>query len=387
MNIVSTIPAASLGAPTPASMNNAEAIYQAATLLLPFLEQGKPITTATLRTAMTTSFGGSDAQGLWVWKEGYEALEVAQVLFLRRFDPAILSRSTKPQATLAMIKRIADLLPTHTRRSHGAQSHVLAVARKDRIRPLSLVDALAIVRAEPQSALRVNTRSNRAAIQLPTASLMLDDGAIEQRVRLLRPTDEMRFGPNALAETHWEPADRKLFCDLWQAEVAAVPKFTTSTFHIVTGLLLAIWRRVPDHDCQVYRIQTDAGERIIGRHIAPTLVATMLRNLGLDHVPALAPQDAWTGLVEGRVGLQLADGLILRRSRIMNDYRIELIGFTDALVPRLKALGLISEASPGSSGCSSRRASKGRPSSPRSLTATHWLASPTARQWREGRRS
>ncbi|ANT54928.1 strawberry notch family protein [Mesorhizobium amorphae] len=225
----------------------------------------------------------------------------------------------------------------------GAQSHVLTVARKDRIRPLSLVDAVAIARAEPQSVLLVNTRSNRAAIRLPTASLMLDDGAIEQRVRLLRPTDELRFGLDALAETHWQPADRNLFCDLWQAEVAAVPEFATSTFHIVTGLLLPIWRRLPDHDCQVYRIQTDAGERIIGRHIAPTLVATMLRNLGLDHVPTLAPQDAWTGLVEGRIGLQLADGLILRRSRVMNDYRVELIGFTDAFVPRLKALGLISE--------------------------------------------
>ncbi|MER9997190.1 strawberry notch C-terminal domain-containing protein, partial [Mesorhizobium sp. M0098] len=225
----------------------------------------------------------------------------------------------------------------------GAQSHVLTVARKDRTRPLSLVDALAIVRAEPQSVLLVNTRSNRAAIRLPTASLMLDDGTVEHRVRLLRPTDELRFGLDALAETHWQPADRKSFCDLWQAEVAAVPEFTTSTFHIVTGLLLPIWRRLPDHDCQVYRIQTDAGERIIGRHIAPTLVATMLRNLGVDDVPTLALDEAWTGLIEGRIGLQLADGLILRRSRVMNDYRVELIGFTDAMVPRLKALGLISE--------------------------------------------
>jgi hypothetical protein len=225
----------------------------------------------------------------------------------------------------------------------GAQSHVLTVARKDRIRPLGLVDALAIVRAEPQSVLLVNARSSRAAIRLPTASLMLDDGTIEHPVRLLRPTDELRFGLDALAETHWQPTNRNLFCDLWQAEVAAVPEFATSTFHIVTGLLLPIWRRLPDHDCQVYRIQTDAGERIIGRHIAPTLVATMFRNLGLDDVSTLAPEDAWTGLVEGRIGLQLADGLIMRRSRVMKDYRVELIGFTDAMVPRLKALGLISE--------------------------------------------
>lgn len=238
---------------------------------------------------------------------------------------------------------VTDRRTVYTHPVSGAQSHVLTVARKDRIRPLGLSEALAIARAEPQSLLLVNTRSSRAAIQLPTASLMLDDGTIEHRVRLLRPTDELRFGLDTLAETHWQPADRRLFCELWQAEVATVPEFTTSTFHIVTGLLLPIWRRLPDHDCQVYRIQTDAGERIIGRHIAPTLVATMLRKLGIDNVPTLAPEEAWTGLVEGRIGLQLADGLVLRRSRVMNDYRVELIGFTDAMVPRLKALGLIAE--------------------------------------------
>ncbi|ESY78531.1 methylase [Mesorhizobium sp. LNHC220B00] len=271
--------------------------------------------------------------------------EVFEQLMAAKIEGAIAAGSyDKGLETIAAESIVVtDRRTVYAHPVSGAQSHVLTVARKDRILPLSLVDALAIVRAEPQSVRLVNTRSNRAAIRLPTACLMLDDGTVEHRVRLLRPTDELRFGLDALAETHWQPADRKLFCDLWQAEVAAVPEFTTSTFHIVTGLLLPIWRRLPDHDCQVYRIQTDAGERIIGRHIAPTLVATMLRNLGVDDVPTLAPDEAWTGSIEGRIGLQLADGLILRRSRVMNDYRVELIGFTDAMVPRLKALGLISE--------------------------------------------
>jgi hypothetical protein len=69
----------------------------------------------------------------------------------------------------------------------------------------------------------------------------------------------------------------------------------------------------------------------------------MLRNLGIDNVPTLVPDEAWAGLVDGRIGLQLADGLIVRRSRVMNDYRVELVGFTEAMVPRLKALGLIPE--------------------------------------------
>ena len=34
---------------------------------------------------MEAAFGGTDAEGAWVWKDAYEALEAAQVLFLRKF--------------------------------------------------------------------------------------------------------------------------------------------------------------------------------------------------------------------------------------------------------------------------------------------------------------
>ena len=33
----------------------------------------------------------------------------------------------------------------------------------------------------------------------------------------------------------------------------------------------------------------------------------------------------------------------IRRARVMNDWRIELTGYSDGAVPQLKALGLISE--------------------------------------------
>ncbi|TYR33480.1 methylase [Mesorhizobium microcysteis] len=346
------------------SEDNLESPYARAALrqFYMLLHQGKidgcPLTTfeAVTGLSLTTDEGGlrDELPPITTWLNRLLALrietqnllfEVFEQLMAAKVEGAIAAGTYDKGLETITAESIVviDRRTVYTHPVSGAQSHVLTVARKDRIRPLGLADALAIARAESQSVLLVNTRSGRAAIQLPTASLMLDDGTVENRVRLLRPTDEMRFGLDALTETYWQPTDRKLFCELWQAEVAAVPEFTTSTFHIVTGLLLPIWRRLPDHDCQVYRIQTDTGERIIGRHIAPTLVATMLRNLGVDHVPTLAPDEAWTGLVEGRIGLQLAEGLVLRRSCVMNDYRVELVGFTDAMVPRLKALGLISE--------------------------------------------
>ncbi len=92
MNIVSTTSAVArtavpLAAPASVAIENAQAIVQAATLLLPSLEQGNPVTTSVLRAAMTDSFGGTDAEGFWVWKDAYELLEAAQVLFFRRFGP------------------------------------------------------------------------------------------------------------------------------------------------------------------------------------------------------------------------------------------------------------------------------------------------------------
>ena len=47
--------------------------------------------------------------------------------------------------------------------------------------------------------------------------------------------------------------------------------------------------------------------------------------------------------MDGRSVLQLADGLQLRRVRVMNDHRIELTGFTPGMRERLSAMGLIHE--------------------------------------------
>ena len=48
-------------------------------------------------------------------------------------------------------------------------------------------------------------------------------------------------------------------------------------------------------------------------------------------------------MLDGRTVLQLQDGLALRRAKVMGDFRIELSGFMDGMVDRLKAFGLVSE--------------------------------------------
>ncbi len=115
------------------------AIVEAGTRLADALAQGRAIDTAALRAAMEAACGGSDAEGFWLWKDAYEAGEVAQILFLRRFWPAIRAKATTPAGCLAMLGRIVGLLPTHTRRSEESE----ALQQFSTPLPLGYVAALA----------------------------------------------------------------------------------------------------------------------------------------------------------------------------------------------------------------------------------------------------
>jgi len=233
---------------------------------------------------------------------------------------------------------VTDRRTLYTHSQGGAAARLFTITRRDRNRPFMLAEALERAR-ERHTKLLVNTQSGRAAVQVPAPSLMHDDGTVERRVRLLRPMERPAISVDDLARSHWKEADRADFVRAWDTEIAAVPEFTNSSFHIVTGLLLPIWKRLPNPSMRVYRLQTDDGERVIGRLVSPAWVMQAIES----DAPRLSPADAFATVLDGRAILQLQDGLALRRVSVMREFRIELTGFTDGMVERLKAIGLVSE--------------------------------------------
>ncbi len=124
MNMISPFAAASAAAllPLASDADTSAPVFAAAGLLLPHLERGQRIDAATLRAAMESAFGASDATGAWDWKTAYEACEAATVLFLRKYGTALFRKAASPAARLSALTKIASLLPTHTRRSEEAQT-------------------------------------------------------------------------------------------------------------------------------------------------------------------------------------------------------------------------------------------------------------------------
>ncbi|WP_197423903.1 strawberry notch family protein [Bradyrhizobium valentinum] len=233
---------------------------------------------------------------------------------------------------------VTDRRTIYAHPATGAETRLLTISQRERNHPVRLDEALDRL-CDARAILLINERSGRAAVQIPAPSFMLDDGEIERRVRLIRPMEQHSVPLRMMAESHWVEADRARFVAAWQAELAEVPEFTDSTIHIVSGLLLPIWKRLPNESTRVYRLQTDAGERVIGRKVSAAWVANVLTS----DTPKLAPDAAFAALLAGRTVLDLAEGLQLRRVRVMGAHRIELSGFDDVMRDRLRACGVFGE--------------------------------------------
>jgi hypothetical protein len=265
--------------------------------------------------------------------------EAFEALLRAKIEGAIASGSYDRgvETIVAESLRIVERRTIYTHAGTTAETQVFTILRRDRNEPLTLAEALELAR-ERGGRLLINAKSHRAAVQIAAPSLMLDDGQIERRVRLLRPMERTALAAAMLGATAWEEADNSAFSRAWQQEFAEVPTFTESQMYVVTGLLLPIWRRLPNESCRVYRLQTDDGERVIGRQVSPTWVAE-----AVGEAPTLALDEAWSLVFDRGGNITLADGLSLRRTSAMGAARVELEGFSDGMLDRLKAMGLVSE--------------------------------------------
>ncbi|MFS0519966.1 strawberry notch-like NTP hydrolase domain-containing protein, partial [Nostoc sp. UIC 10607] len=92
-----------------------QSVINVAQELAKVLIDNRPLSTKTVQAQMNRYFLGTAASGAWQWKDAYEAVEVAQILYLRHLEIKILSQ--QPQVVVQQLEELTALCPTHTRRS------------------------------------------------------------------------------------------------------------------------------------------------------------------------------------------------------------------------------------------------------------------------------
>jgi predicted RNA methylase len=237
---------------------------------------------------------------------------------------------------------VADRRVLHTHARTGATTSLLTIERQDKNEPRSLDDAIEIAR-DQGARLLVNGASGRAAVALPAGSMTLDDGVVEERIRMVRPMSRDTVLKKRLEGSNWEAAGLGDFTTAWLAELDEIPPTRSSKLHLVTGLLLPVWKHLPRGTGKVYRLETDDGERIVGRLIDDMDVPSLRAAFNLDGGVEITADQAHSLLLEKAAKIALRGGLFLRDAGVMGAKRIEVTGFRDYEVDLLKSFGFFGE--------------------------------------------
>jgi hypothetical protein len=132
--------------------------------------------------------------------------------------------------------------------------------------------------------------------------------------------------------------------DLWQKEYEVTPKEVKDRQYLVTGALLPIYNRLPEGHARVVRLQTDKGERMLGRIIPPTLVSSVRERLGAETTAVkMTPQEVINNVFHHSYTVQLANGWTIIRRKVQGEERVEIKGPSYGEASLIKSYGVEQE--------------------------------------------
>jgi hypothetical protein len=211
----------------------------------------------------------------------------------------------------------------------GAETRLIAFQVRTR-RALTKADD-ALQGLEPTAcSFAINRKTGRAALVVRGLTTANDDDRLIEAVRLIRPEKRSLAPLAAFEESAWEPAGEAAWREAWAREILEADPWVRRDLMLVTGLLLPIWDKLP-RGGSVRRLKAPDGRRWLGRVVDAHDVGPLKVALGLS-VTAELVSDGATAIrmvmTEGK-SIALAGGLWLRRARVMDRYRLEVVGPAD----------------------------------------------------------
>ena len=186
-----------------------------------------------------------------------------------------------------------------------------------------------------------NNRTGKVFAAADLGQRTQEDGSIKHQFKL---------STHVLGRYLYAPADevKRLYTDIdkkegrkaWDAQIAAEDPTYSEKFYMVTGTLLNIWDKLPkEHNAKIRRLQTDDGTKHLGRMVTEAQAQTIKTNLGVakaGDAPTLTPAEYFESVIDKGASLHLSNGWQIKRVRVANEPRIEVVG--DNLAPHREVL-------------------------------------------------
>lgn len=252
--------------------------------------------------------------------------------FSQRLDAVIEARAQAGLLDVGLETVRADRITkesertVHTIEETGAETKHVKLSVANKFRPRDF-DETAGSKSRPVMFF-AKSPNNKVYAVADAPSVTTGEGLIVDNYRVISPVSDSRMVKRANIvgrDSKWEKIGKDEARRLWDAEIAAAPDFIAHDMHLITGAILPIWDRLRGN-ARVVRLQTDQGERFIGRVVPSGQISTVLKALGAEaEAGKVTPEGLYDALLKGG-SAKLSNGWRFKRSRVAGENRIELIG-------------------------------------------------------------
>lgn len=113
---------------------------------------------------------------------------------------------------------------------------------------------------------------------------------------------------------------------LWNEELSKLPEFRKENLHLISGVVLQVWDKLPTENVRIYRVLTSDGEMLIGRVVSEDMIDETLRRLGSSRTKEkISIKDLISGIKNGDT-VYLDNGWKIVQRKVSGENRIEIVG-------------------------------------------------------------
>jgi P-loop containing NTP hydrolase pore-1/C-terminal domain on Strawberry notch homologue len=235
-----------------------------------------------------------------------------------------------------------QILNTH---SSGAETICYSIDKLNKPHLLSIESAQPIINSQRFKFYRHAKTGNLAIANLIDKRIKRD-GSVVDVMGLYHPVSNKSWQKLDLPdfEKVWIPeTPTKQYWKQWEQLIDLAPEFERERIYLICGLLLPVWKQLPDDNPKVFRLQTSDGRILLGRAIESHQIEKVFSNFGLKDLIKLNAEDIFKLVWEHRQAKSVGRWE-LQRNYYKGVDRLEVLAvYGSDNVDRLKALGCFTE--------------------------------------------
>jgi predicted RNA methylase len=235
-----------------------------------------------------------------------------------------------------------QILNTH---SSGAETICYSIDRLNKPHLVSIDNAQHIANTQGFNFHRHAKTGNLAIAGLIDKRIKRDGSAVDV-MAIYQPVSNKSWQKLDLPdfEKVWIPeTPTNQYWKQWQQLIDLAPEFDRERIYLICGLLLPVWKQLPDDNPKVFRLQTNDGRILLGRAIEQHQIEKVFDNFGLTGSVKLTASDIFKLVWEDRQVKSVGQWK-LQRNYYKGVDRLEVVAvYGSDKIDWLKALGCFTE--------------------------------------------